>query len=472
MGSNLAQILLEITIQASILIVAIMIIRALFGKKMDKKLQYYLWIPVALRLTVPVFIESRFSIMNLINTGNIKSSENNLFSGYSNTGSVNPLVSGASSAASDSPAPLNILFIIWIAGILISFTFSLILNLRFRLRLRSDRRELDSLIAHQVCDNLQMTSLPRVFVSDRTSSPCAAGIIFQSVYIPSWALENDQDLKYILMHEFTHIKQHDNLFALFLSVCCHIYWFNPLVWIMAKSAQIDRELACDSLVTKDLSSREKTDYGMILISSLKRQSADYRMTHVSPLISRKKEIHERLRLIGGSITPSSSVSAIVLAVMALVFFIATTTALKGSEALVIFPDDQSDPTSVAKIEQYMLRDFEGIPEEQLSLHIKDSGAAENISKMITPQRYWVRTDPSVVENDASGIIYLKVRDTRISATGSMYALRLSDTGSVYVAPVSSSNKSNLRYFKMSYEDRDALFGYLDDLYHGLDHKNS
>ena len=65
MISSLLTVISEITIQASILIAVVMLLRLLFGKKLDKRLQYYLWIPVALRLLLPFSIESELSLLNL-----------------------------------------------------------------------------------------------------------------------------------------------------------------------------------------------------------------------------------------------------------------------------------------------------------------------------------------------------------------------------------------------------------------------
>ncbi len=50
------------------------------------------------------------------------------------------------------------------------------------------------------------------------------------------------------------------------AIVCAIHWFNPLVWLARKSAELDRELAADGAVLKQLQTSERQHYGLTLLA--------------------------------------------------------------------------------------------------------------------------------------------------------------------------------------------------------------
>ena len=83
------------------------------------------------------------------------------------------------------------------------------------------------------------------------SSPLTYGILHPVILLPKKLDRNDQAaLKYVLTHEYVHIRRFDAITKiLFAAVLC-IHWFNPLVWVMYVLANRDIELSCDAWVIR------------------------------------------------------------------------------------------------------------------------------------------------------------------------------------------------------------------------------
>jgi bla regulator protein BlaR1 len=52
----------------------------------------------------------------------------------------------------------------------------------------------------------------------------------------------------VLLHEFAHVARMDCGTKMLIQIVCGIFWFNPLVWAIARKLQLDAEYACDSMV--------------------------------------------------------------------------------------------------------------------------------------------------------------------------------------------------------------------------------
>src|SRR5437588_4062278 len=52
----------------------------------------------------------------------------------------------------------------------------------------------------------------------------------------------------ILNHELAHIRRLDAFTQLLAQMATALYWFHPLVWLMARAMRAERERACDDHV--------------------------------------------------------------------------------------------------------------------------------------------------------------------------------------------------------------------------------
>ena len=85
-----------------------------------------------------------------------------------------------------------------------------------------------------------------VLISDELAQPAAFG---RKIVLPRDAETWDGErLRAVLLHERAHVARHDSLLALIGDAAAAIYWFHPLVWLIARRTILERERACDEAV--------------------------------------------------------------------------------------------------------------------------------------------------------------------------------------------------------------------------------
>lgn len=251
--------LLNLSITASWLILAVLCIRLLF-RKIPKWITCLLWGVVAIRLIFPFSIESAFSLQlsaEPIRTSTMVEGELIPYvpSVDSNIGvvenTVNPLLAEAFAyQETESVAPLQIATEIagsvWLSGMVVLLIFALVSMIKLRLRVREAVRYKEN-----------------IYICDAVKSPFILGIIKPRIYLSSALSEEEMD--YIIAHERAHLKRKDHLWKPFGYLLLCIYWFNPLCWIAYIMLCKDIELACDEKVIKDMSFGDKKEYSRVLL---------------------------------------------------------------------------------------------------------------------------------------------------------------------------------------------------------------
>ena len=77
----------------------------------------------------------------------------------------------------------------------------------------------------------------------------------------------DDELRLILKHEIVHIGRDDASTKFFMAFCTAVCWFNPLMWIAAKSSATDMELSCDETVLLDVNEKTKEEYARLVLET-------------------------------------------------------------------------------------------------------------------------------------------------------------------------------------------------------------
>jgi beta-lactamase regulating signal transducer with metallopeptidase domain len=136
---------------------------------------------------------------------------------------------------------------LWLVGICILVTYSLLSYFILRFRLRYAIKE---------CDD--------VYISDRILTPFVLGLVKPRIYLP--ARVSLLERVYIIEHERTHIQSLDHFTKMlsFFIVCVH--WFNPLAWLSFKLFSKDLEIRCDERVLNGKDKITKSSYATSLLS--------------------------------------------------------------------------------------------------------------------------------------------------------------------------------------------------------------
>lgn len=247
--------LLNLSISASWLILAVVILRFIF-KKAPKWVNCLLWAIAGLRLVLPFSIESIFSLVPSAETVPpeiIYEASPEIHSGIPALNSaVNPII--GSTLAPDPASSANPLQIItyiaaylWAIGVAVLIVYMLISYLRLRYKMRT---------ATLMTDN--------IFQSEFVGSPFVLGIFKPKIYL-SYDI-GDSDIDHVIAHEGAHIKRKDYLIKPIAYLILCVYWFNPIIWLAYALLCRDIEMACDEKVIKEMNEESRKDYSEALFN--------------------------------------------------------------------------------------------------------------------------------------------------------------------------------------------------------------
>ena len=108
---------------------------------------------------------------------------------------------------------------------------------------------------------------------DHIRSPLTYGLIRPVVLLPKGLDCGDtQELGYVLLHEGAHIRHRDAWWKLLLAAALCVHWFNPLVWCMYVCANRDLERCCDESVVRTCGLEARSEYALTLLKWEERRS--------------------------------------------------------------------------------------------------------------------------------------------------------------------------------------------------------
>lgn len=229
-------------------------------KKAPKIFSYALWSVVLFRLVCPFSFES---VLSLIPKKSEALNSEIIYNALPKieTPPIIPDVNNVLGNPAPAPTPINppvvnpspievwsaVGTFLWALGIILLLAYSAISLIKLVCRLKSAKRIEDG-----------------VYSSDRIETPFVIGIFRPRIYLPENLSEEEK--RYILLHEKTHIKRFDHLIKIigFLVLCLH--WFNPLAWLSFFLCGKDMEMSCDEAVIKAMGGEIKKDYSSSLLS--------------------------------------------------------------------------------------------------------------------------------------------------------------------------------------------------------------
>ena len=156
-----------------------------------------------------------------------------------------------------------------------------------------------------------------VYLCDEIDSPFVLGIVKPCIYFSSKT--SKEAWENILMHERAHIQRGDHLWKILGYILLSIYWFNPLSWVAYLFFCKDIELACDEKVTGDMDKKQRTDY----CEALLKCSANSKSVRVYPVAFGEVGVKERIKQVLNYKKPSfwMIVFAIIVCIIVSVCFL-------------------------------------------------------------------------------------------------------------------------------------------------------
>ena len=102
-----------------------------------------------------------------------------------------------------------------------------------------------------------------LLTSDDLASPISWGLMRPVILLNSRAVEAAGEAEAIIAHELAHVARMDWAKLLLARIATALFWFNPLVWILAREAhQLREETADDAVLAADIAD---TDYAELLV---------------------------------------------------------------------------------------------------------------------------------------------------------------------------------------------------------------
>lgn len=348
-------------VTSGVSVILVLLVRHIFRGKISLRLQYALWLPVLVRLLIPInMIDTDMSILNLF-PGSLESSEalaptaipegkadhrpgtflQNMRQGMPVIGNGQIQLAGHQDEGPTQSRQENLppgsednetgrfpwgraLTGLWIAGMVLAGAAVAGVNLHFASRLRRARRALD--IGEKDLP-ARGKRLP-VYETPGLPSPCLFGLIRPAVYLPEGI--TGEQLPYVLAHEMSHYRMGETLWSLLRSLCLALHWYNPLVWLAVHTSRRDSELACDENTIRQLGEGNRGAYGRVLLdlTTVRGSRADF-LCCATTMTADGKSLKERVQMIARRPRTLAVTGAAAAVLMLGIFCVACTGSREG-----------------------------------------------------------------------------------------------------------------------------------------------
>ena len=298
---------LELSWQAGLIALAVMVVRLVLRKKASRRALCMLWALVALRLLLPVSLTVESPVSLQAEEAPVSRAYHAMQEARTSVpeeAAPAPAESSGAAAAviptepAAEPVTLRTfarwLPWIWVIGMGCMAAYMLLSFIWMRLTLRR---------AEHIRDN--------VYRCTQWSTPFVLGIIAPCIYVPESVSE--EDLPQVLAHERCHIRRWDHVVKPFAFLLLAVNWFNPVLWAAYVLLGRDMENACDEMALKNADAAQRAAYSRALVSC----AAQPKMAAVCPLAFGEVAVKERVKNVLGYKKPAIW-AAVILAAAAVV----------------------------------------------------------------------------------------------------------------------------------------------------------
>ncbi|MCX7614234.1 MAG: DUF4825 domain-containing protein [Clostridiales bacterium] len=286
----------NLIISSTVTAFAVLLIKALFSKKISPKWHVYIWAILAARLLIPVLPESSFSIFN--NTPAIRNVEMSDMPLNSKPRSQESYVVGEV-VLSDQSKPFILhqsvydkIAVIWGIGAVTLFLYLLTVYFLFGRKIKQYPIITETEILQVLNKCKRSTGVSKSIVIRRGgSTPLLKGIVNPELILPEGY--SADELESIFTHELMHLKYNDISVLMFCTLLLCLYWYNPVLWICFFALRRDIEVLCDYRVLEILQDRKQ--YASVLLkTALKKNNF---LIATTSMQNGAKEIRRRIKFI-------------------------------------------------------------------------------------------------------------------------------------------------------------------------------
>jgi len=296
--------LLRLSLLGSMLSVALILLRLVSRGRISRTVYYYLWIPVLLRLCIPVGITlalpSGPETVPAPTPVFVSPAENPapLPAGETDDFPVSPVLPAPGKSFSGSLREFlkspRLWAGLWGLGTLACLNWYIGGYLCFSCKVRRSFRK-PSPEALAVLQGLDPAGRVKLVKSRLVHTPLLLGLLQPVIVLPT-GVEDMGRLRDILSHELTHARRFDLLYKWFAAVVVSLHWFNPIMILVRREISCACELSCDEAVVGRMDREGRRHYGETLLEvSSGAPSGQGRLAIT--LCEEKRHLKERLTAI-------------------------------------------------------------------------------------------------------------------------------------------------------------------------------
>jgi beta-lactamase regulating signal transducer with metallopeptidase domain len=290
--------ILTLSLSASVIALLMLLAKPLYRKKLSERWQYYIWLVVIARLSIPYSPD--------INTIGIFSKPAAIFvgQGYTEPATIPsksfidmrtvwdagiPVGDQQISENMHNITPVSLwmgikshLWAIWLTVALILFLRKIFAYIIYVRRLKNGltpiNQETINRAFKDACNRLKILRPPPLYASLDVSAPMLVGLIKPFLVIPDCIHLSGQEMEMVLSHELVHFARRDIAYKWIFQIALCVHWFNPLLYIVKREISESCELSCDEAVLMLLKREEKYAYGDALLKIAKES-----MSRITPI---------------------------------------------------------------------------------------------------------------------------------------------------------------------------------------------
>lgn len=340
-------LLLNSTITASLLIIVIFFFKWIFKSRLSTRWHYLIWFVLILRLAVPYIASSPLNLSDIklpilhfaadtydqSSSGHtegqvIQESPNaySIFGSSMDAGTEESANTGIGTGTDAGVGTITIdysdLFFVWLLGVLLLCLYTVFYNIHFWSKVKNGKAFTDeSVIAllEECKEQVGVSTNVAIIQTTGTSIPAIFGVTRPWLLIPDKVLKNisHENLRYIILHELTHLKRRDIIINWITFSLQIIHWFNPLIWLAFHKMRSDRELLCDENVLTRLKQEEIKKYGHTIIDMAELVSNRTSCSGIAGILEDKSQLKSRISMISrfGGKSRTIPAAGIVIAVL-------------------------------------------------------------------------------------------------------------------------------------------------------------
>ena len=154
-------------------------------------------------------------------------------------------------------------------------------------------------LLRQVQQQTRRTIKVQGYTAANIESAFGIGVIHKRIILPDKDY-TEAELRYVLLHEYTHFLNRDTIVKLLVTLFCTIFWWNPVVYLLQKDLEQNMEIKCDLSVARTLCSRERAEYLRTSLTLMKQSDRKHRIPFAAAALFKndaEAEIKERFEAV-------------------------------------------------------------------------------------------------------------------------------------------------------------------------------